>query len=79
MWGKGNPYTSLVEMSTEMSTMEVSLEVPHKTENNLPFDPVVPFWDITDSKPQILAHPNQLLPYSQKLSNGSNLYMHQPV
>lgn len=33
-----------------MSTMEVCLEVPHKTENNLSFDPVVPFWDITDSK-----------------------------
>jgi hypothetical protein len=41
MWGKGNPYTLLVEMSTSTTTMEKCMEAPPKTKINLPHGPEI--------------------------------------
>jgi hypothetical protein len=37
-----NPYTLLVGMQISITTMESSVEIPQKTEIELPYDPVIP-------------------------------------
>ena len=41
VWRKGNPLTLLVGMQTSTATMENSVEIPLKTEIELPYDPAI--------------------------------------
>ena len=46
VWRKGNPLTLLVGMQTSTATMENSVEIPLKTEIELPYDPAIPLLGI---------------------------------
>jgi hypothetical protein len=41
MWGKRNPHT-LVGVETDVTSVEISMEVPQKTKVDLPYDPAIP-------------------------------------
>ena len=46
MWRKENPFALLEGMQTGATTVESSIEIPHKIKMDMPFDPAFPLLGI---------------------------------